>query len=453
MELELPYAWSPRNYQCGIWSHFVPHFEEKRAVAIAHRRWGKDLLGVNLASVASQQRMGTYWHVLPYALQGRAVVWNGIDTMNNRKFLDYFHPRQIESKHENEMRIKMVNGSIWQVIGGDDIDRHVGTNPVGVVLSEYALMDPRVWDYIRPILRENRGWLFIITTIRGKNHAYKAARRAEKLVAEGNKNWFYLNQTIEDTGAVSQAQIDEDRAEGMSEELIEQEYYNNPETAIEGAYYAKQLKKAREDSRICSINIDPKLPVNTYWDVGFGDMTVIILEQQYGFEKRIIDCYANSGEPISHYARILKEKAADKNFSFGEHFGPWDVEQKQLAADGKSIWDVARGLGIRFRVTPQPARKEDGIEQVRNIFPSLWIDGTRCERFLEALGGYRKEPLAAKLQPTGDGAETVYKDKPLHSWESHFADALAIMAWNTKKRSKWGDKKPQEKAEDSFQYV
>jgi len=449
MELKLPYAWSPRSYQLSTWNHFVPHFEEKRAVAIAHRRWGKDLLGIQLASVASQQRLGTYWHVLPYALQGRAVVWNGIDTMNNRKFLDYFHPKQIESKHENEMRVRMVNGSIWQVIGGDDIDRHVGTNPVGVVLSEYALMDPRVWDYIRPILRENRGWLFIITTIRGKNHAYKAAKRAEKLMAEGNKNWFYLNQTIDDTGAVTKEQIDQDREEGMSEELIRQEYYNDADQAIEGAYYAKELKKAREDGRICTIPYDPKLPVNTYWDIGFGDFTVIVFEQMYGFERRIIDCYANSGEAIPHYARILKEKG----YTYGEHYGPWDVEIKQLAAGGKSVWDVARELGIRFRVTPQPARVEDGIEQVRNIFPSLWFDGAKCERLLEALGTYRKEPLAIKLQPTGENAEKAYKDKPLHDWSSHFCDAVRVMAWNTKKRSKWGDHKPQDKAVDNFQYV
>jgi phage terminase large subunit len=459
MELELPYCYSPRLYQIPLWQHFVESgFERKRALVIAHRRWGKDLFALNLASVASQQRMGTYWHVLPFKTQARAVVWNGIDShpTHPRKFRDYFHPRQIAYTNENEMRIHMVNGSVWQAVGGDDFDKLVGTNPVGITISEYALVDPNLVDYLRPILRENKGWLLLITTIRGKNHAYKMAQNFQRRQTQ-DPNYLYVNQTVNDTKkedgtpVITAQDIESDRAEGSSESIIRQEYFNDPEIPIEGAYYITQLMKCREEGRVCSIPYDPKILVNTYWDLGFGDFTVILFVQSHGFEHRVIDVYANTGEIMAHYARVLKEKG----YTYGEHYAPWDVEIKDLKSEGRSIYDIARGLGIKFRVTPQPKRVEDGIEQVRNMFPMLWFDGGKCERLLEALSGYRKEPLPEKLQPTQEdehGRKIIhYKDKAVHSWESHYADAIRVMAWNIRRKEK--TKVMQEKAEDNFSYV
>jgi phage terminase large subunit len=457
VEIELPFRYEPRFYQRHLWSHFVPDAFRKRGVVIAHRRWGKDLLAVNMAACLTQQRIGTYWHVLPFKTQARAVVWNGMDK-TGRKFRSYFPKQLIDYTNENEMRIHLKNGSIYQCTGGDDIDRLVGTNPVGVILSEWAIMDPRVDDYLSPILSENDGWSLKITTIRGKNHAYKDLKKAEKLMLN-NPLWLGVNQTVDDTfdedgkPVFGPEKIQAERDAGRSEQLIRQEYYNDPEAPILGAYYVNELMKCKADGRICKIPYDPRLRVSTYWDLGFGDFTVILFVQTYGFEHRVIDCYANSGEVMAHYARVLQEKG----YTYDEHYAPWDVEIKDLKSDGKSIYDIARGLGIKFRVTPQPRRVEDGIEQVRNMFPSLWFDGAKCERLLEALSSYCKEPLADNLQaPRRDGAddddEVMYKDKPKHNWASHYADAVRVMAWNIRKREK-DDKPLQTTAVDEFAYV
>jgi len=431
-DIELPHRYTPRPYQQALWNHFVPNAERKRAVVIAHRRWGKDLLALNLAVTLSQIRVGTYWHCLPFARQSRAVVWNGIDSNNNIRLLDHIPEEIVERRNENEMRVHFKNGSILQCIGGDDIDRHVGTNPIGVVLSEYAITDPAVWDYIRPILRENKGWCLIITTIRGKNHAYKIAQDYARLQTS-NPNYLYVNQTIDDTKAISAADLEEEKLSGMSEQLIRQEFYNDPEIPLQGAYYVSEITKAHKEGRITNVPYEPKALVHTAWDIGFSDFTVIAFFQIVGQEVRIIDHYAASGEEMSHYARILKEK----EYAFGDHFGPWDLNLKQLAAGGKSVWDVARSLGIKFRVTPQPKSKLDGIEQVRNIFNRLWIDKTKCARLIEALSSYRKELLPEKLQQTGVGEDMkIYKDTPLHDWTSHFADCMRVLAWNIQKSSR-----------------
>ncbi len=453
MELELPHNYTPRAYQCPIWNHFVPDARGKRGVVLAHRRWGKDLLCLNMAVFLSQARVGTYWHVLPYAKQARAVVWHGKDKQG-RSFQSYFPDQIVAHRHENEMRVHLKNGSIWMAVGGDDISRHVGTNPVGYVLSEWSIMDPRVDDYLAPIILENEGWSLKIFTVRGKNHAWKDLQRAERL-QNNNPNWIAVNQTVDvtkdETGrrVFTEEMIQSERDAGRSEQFIRQEYYNDPEIPIEGTYYLNEIMKARADGRILPIPWEPAIPVNTYWDIGFGDFTVILFVQEFGGERRIIDVYANSGEEMGHYAAELTKRG----YNYGRHYGPWDLEIKQLAAGGKSVYDAAIKCGIKFIVTPQPRHVTDGIEQVRNIFPSLWFDSKKCERLIEALSSYRKEPLADKLQLTGS-EEKVYKDSPLHDWTSHYADATRIMAWHAKRKPDLNKKLPDNyNTDDLYAYL
>ena len=49
-----------------------------------------------------------------------------------------------ESVHEGEMKIKLKNGSLWQVVGSDNYHSLVGTPPCGLVFSEWARAVPRI---------------------------------------------------------------------------------------------------------------------------------------------------------------------------------------------------------------------------------------------------------------------------------------------------------------------
>ena len=178
-ELVLPYSWEPRDYQLDVWNYMEGLQENKRAVCVWHRRSGKDVTAINIVSVKSQERVGLYWHLLPTYKQGRAIVWNGF-TRDGRAFLDHFHPDLIEAKNSTEMRITFKNGSQYQVVGTDDINSLVGTNPIGCIFSEYSLHDPGAWEYIRPILLENGGWALFIYTARGRNHGWTLLEMAKK---------------------------------------------------------------------------------------------------------------------------------------------------------------------------------------------------------------------------------------------------------------------------------
>ena len=118
------------------------------------------------------------------------------------------------------MMIEFINGSTWQLIGSDRYDSLVGTNPVGVLFSEYALSDPQAWDYIRPILTENGGWAWFISTPRGKNHFWQLYEMALR-----NEEWHCERLTVDDTDMITEADIQAERDSGMAESTIQQEYY------------------------------------------------------------------------------------------------------------------------------------------------------------------------------------------------------------------------------------
>jgi phage terminase large subunit len=162
-QISLPYLFTPREYQVpflNAWDNGC-----KRLILVGHRRMGKDKMIFAQMAKKMQERVGTYFYFLPTYTQAKKVIWTGADREGFR-FLDHFPPQLVRNKNEQEMRIEMKNGSILQLVGADNIDRIVGTNPIGVVFSEYALMKPQVWNMLSPILAENGGWAVFIFTPR-----------------------------------------------------------------------------------------------------------------------------------------------------------------------------------------------------------------------------------------------------------------------------------------------
>ena len=143
-QVKIPYRWKPRKYQMKLWKYLEDG--GKRAVAVWHRRAGKDSLSLNWTAVAAFERVGVYWHMLPLQTQARKVVWDAIDKQG-RRVIDQVFPKQLrKSINSQEMKIELVNGSIWQCLGSDNYNSLVGANPVGVVFSEYSIADPAAWD-------------------------------------------------------------------------------------------------------------------------------------------------------------------------------------------------------------------------------------------------------------------------------------------------------------------
>lgn len=217
MEVTIPHKFQPRLYQLKALEAIDNGI--KRFIWVWHRRSGKDktAFGAVIPKKAFT-RIGTYFYILPTYSQAKKVIWDGIDK-DGFKFLDHIPKAVIKSLNETDMQIELVNGSIIQLIGADNIDRIVGTNPIGVIFSEYSLMKPNVWDFIRPILAENGGWAGFIFTPRGMNHAWKLVQ-----VALANPlEWFVSILGVDDTEAISRETLEQERKE-MPQVLYDQEY-------------------------------------------------------------------------------------------------------------------------------------------------------------------------------------------------------------------------------------
>jgi len=366
------------------------------------------------------KRVGNFWHLFPKQTQARKAIWNGIDGQG-RKILNQVFPPEIRTKTQStEMMIELVNGSTWQLCGSDNYDSLVGSNPVGVVFSEWALCDPSAWAYIRPMLAENGGWAIFIYTARGKNHGYSLAK-----MAEDNPEWFYQLLTVDDTKredgspVIPPAVIAEERAEGMTEDMIQQEYYCSFDAQIPGAVYGDDLRVAVDDKRICSVPIDPSLPLNSAWDLGYNDQTSVWYWQTLGKEIRLVGFYENNRKDVGHYVVKIKEFALQHGCSWelGRHLGPHDVTTHGM--DGKTAQMYAQEAGMRLEKTVRPKRKWDGIMAVRRIFPRLWIDKRRAELGLNCLSSYHR---------VFDEKKQVFTNEPVHDWASHGADALQTLA-------------------------
>lgn len=359
--------------------------------------------------------------MLPTTVQGRKVVWDGL-TKDGQRVLDAWgnwrNPGSglVKKIRNDEMKIELDNGSIWQVVGSDNYNALVGSNPVGVVFSEYSIANPAAWDFIRPILAENGGWALFIYTPRGRNHGADLYEMARK-----NPDWFSEVLKVDDTGAIPLEAIEDERAAGMSEDMIRQEFYCSFDAAVVGSYYGQLLNDLEDQGRIGSVPYDPRALVTTGWDLGYNDATAIWCAQIVDNDVHIIDYYANSGVGLDHYAQWLLSKP----YAYHQHLLPHDGRDGELIA-GTSVVSHLRGLlgnSVTVLEREQRLEREEGINAVRVLLPRCKFDAEKCAEGLKALRLYRRE---------WNEERKTFSDRPYHDWTSDPADAFRSLATGLK---------------------
>jgi hypothetical protein len=427
-EIILPNNWEPRDDQFPLWEYLQNG--GKRAVEVAHRRWGKDDVGLHYTACALHKRIGNYWHMLPKYAQCRKAIWDAINPRTGKKRIDEAFPEEIrKNTNKQEMKIEFKCGSTWQLVGSDNYNQLVGSPPVGLVLSEYALANPLAWAYLRPILLENNGWALFIYTSRGDNHG-----KVLYYMAESEPSWFAELTPADKSPVFNRDQLKAERNEyiltygqDLGEALFNQEYFCSFEGAQLGAFYTKQLVVAKREKRITNVPYDPNFEVYTFWDLGVDDSTTIWFMQQVGTDIRWIDYYENCGEGMSHYAKVLKEK----DYVYGDHYLPHDGDAKKLGEEAESPRQVLERLNIKPIIIVQRPRDNmavlRGINAVRSKFNYFWFDERKCQQGLLALQQYHAEY---------DEGHKKMKDSPAHDWSSHGADAMRTYGAGFKQKVK-----------------
>lgn len=394
----------------------------KRAIEIAHRRWGKDEIVLGATCTLAHQRIASYWHCLPEYEQGRKALWDAINAHTGKRRIDEAFPPEIrESKDEQKMFIKLKCGSTWQIIGSDRYDATVGAGVAGIAYSEWALANPSAWAYHRPMLEENNGWAAFITTPRGRNHA-----KAMYDMAKSNPRWFAEISSITDTEALTKEQLAESLQEYIAlygEDLgraqFEQEYLCSFNAAILGAFYAREMLAVRQEGRICEIEPNYSRPIHRAWDIGVKDDTSIWWFQVVGGQVFVLDCYTASGAGIDHYAEYVHNLAAERGWKLGTDYVPHDAAQRQWAVPGaKTIIQQMQSYGLHPEQVPN-STKLNGINAGRKTL-AVSVFHPRCEEVgISALEQYRRE---------WDDEKKTFKASEVHDWTSHLADAWRYLS-------------------------
>ncbi len=411
----LPNNWRPRTYQKPLWKALEGGC--LRAYEVAHRRWGKDDVCLHWEACSAFRRVGNYWHMLPEATQARKAIWDAINPHTGKRRIDEAFPLDIRKRTvDQEMKIEFANGSIWQVLGSDNYNSYVGAPPVGVVFSEWALADPAAWAYTMPILEENGGFAFFITTPRGRNHAadfYKMALET--------KGWFCEKQPATNTGVFSSEQLARIRAEliaqyGLDEgdAKYEQEYLCSFDAALPGSYYGREMNAAENAGRISGVPWSPGHEVIAVFDLGHGDSTGIVFIQIVGREPRIIDYHESSGQSIDFYARLLREKP----YPISRLILPHDADHGRLST-GISYEAQFRQHGFQTVVLPKTNNVNADINIARALINQVWFDAKNCARLLDCLRNYHRK---------WDEKNKLFKLNPNHNWASNGADAFRYTA-------------------------
>lgn len=437
--INLPHEFKPRDYQMPVMRAMVPELfppepseydlmmgmppgtpdNVKNAVLVWHRRAGKDKCSINILICRAMIDVpGYYLYMAPEASQARKIIWQGIGS-DGMKFIDHIPKGLIKTKRDQEMYIELINGSIIQVGGADNFDSLVGTNPKGIVFSEYSIQNPAALQYFRPMLVENGGWSLFVYTSRGHNHGHTLHKIAKERYEEGDKDWFHQIVTIDEskradgTPVVTHQQFVDEVRNGMPEATALQEFYCDFDQGMPGAYYADLLSKLRKEGSVGHFPHDPKLQVITAWDLGLNDATAIWYIQVVNNMPRVIDYDEAANVPMTEWIRRVK----DKPYNYFDHIGPHDLNQRDQMS-GFTRLEQCKELGFYFTVAPKLSRA-DGIEASRALLPICQFHEETCSMGLEALTAYER---------VYDEKLKTFKDNPLHNWASHGADAWRYLA-------------------------
>lgn len=427
MKISLPNNWTPRSYQFNLWGKLSAGI--KRGVVVWPRRHGKDDVMLNHVACAAHERVGNYWYCAPIYSQCRKAFWDAVNPHTGKKRIDMAFPEELRAAtNSQEMKITFKNGSTVQFVGSDAFDTLVGSTPVGIVFSEYALANPNAWAFMRPILLENDGWAMFVSTPRGKNHFYDLF-----MMAAESDGWFSEILTNYDTGLFSEEQMQEELREMIAQygesygrALWEQEYYCSFEASLPGAIYGEELAWMAQNGRICKVEFDPEYPVHTAWDLGFSDETAIWFWQIVAGELRLIDYHESSLKSVEFYADLLKRMKAEKKYNYGTHWLPHDARPRTLASGGKSILQQLLDFDIGRCVIAPRLDIEEGIQATRATLKVCWIDEENCREGLNHLKQYHR---------SWDDEKKIFSSNPVHDQHSHGSDAMRILSlvWRREK--------------------
>jgi len=390
------------NLNLAARPQFVPYLtrEQRWASVIAHRRAGKTvacIMDLVKKAVEHTGREPRFAYVAPTYTQAKDVAWSYLK--------EYTSAIPGMEKSESELSVTFPhNKARIRLYGAENYDRIRGLYLDGVVIDETGDIDPRAWpEVIRPALSDRKGWATFIGTPKGRNAFYDLHTKAK-----ADDVWFTDELRASKTGIIDELEL-ADAKRTMTAEAYAQEYECSFQAAIVGAFYGREMATAEQDGRIGRVPHDRSADVFASWDLGIGDSMAIWVGQIIGREWHWINYYESSGFALDHYVDWIKALP----YKVHHHYLPHDGEARELQT-GKSRKQFLEERNLSVSIVPRH-EPMDGIDAARVRFNRMWFDEEKCARGIDCLRMYRSEY---------DDKNQVLRQRPLHDWASHGADAF-----------------------------
>lgn len=404
MEKRIEIDYYPRRWATGLHEAIT-----RWIILVLHRRAGKTTAVLNhLQRDCLRIKESQFGFIAPTYKQAKRIAWDIAKKM----------ARDIPGVqfNESELIVRYPNGSKLFLAGSDNPDSLRGIALWGVGFDEYPQQPSNIFsEIISKCLADHLGYAIFFGTPKGKNEFYRILQSARE-----NPEWTVIVRTIDDsirdevgeTINNLKVALEDDRKlvdQGiMTEDEFMQEWYCSFDASVKGAYYAKEIRTARESGRIKIVPYDTALKVHTVWDLGVGKNLAIGFYQATMNERRMIDYWEGGPtEGLQQSAVMLQ----NKGYVYGKHFAPHDINAKEITT-GKSRLDTAREFGIHFEVVPSIS-VESGIEKGRLFWSKLWVDEKNCAIWMDAISQYRQE---------WDDRKGCFIERPVHDWTSHPGD-------------------------------
>jgi hypothetical protein len=239
-------------------------------VIVAGRRWGKTQMSrCRLLAWALQHPGRRYWYIAPDRKMAKDIMWADLKAV--------LHPSWVQKVMETDLEVTLVSGSTIRLVGADEPDNLRGRKLGGVILDEYADMDPLTWaEVIRPSLADLQGPAWFIGTPKAFNHFYDLFTRGQR----GDPDWQSWQFRSTDNPFLPAAEVEAARKD-MDPKTFRQEWEASFEAPSGRVYYA--FTRTRH---VSPVTLDPALPVSLAFDFNLNPATCVI-GQAHGPDVRV----------------------------------------------------------------------------------------------------------------------------------------------------------------------
>ena len=338
-------------------------------VVVAGRRFGKTFLSIGeLSRAALRKPNANCWYLAPTFRAAKDIAWDMlVNTM----------PEELIAKrNESELTLKLINGSVISIKGGEAYDNLRGRSLDFVVLDEVADMRPQVWtEVVRPSLSDRQGSALFIGTPKGRNHFYDLWTTG----ADKQEGWASFQFTTLEGGNVPEEEVTAAKRD-LDERTFKQEYLANFVNYSGIIYYnfdrTETVRKEYEEEGTLHIGMDFNLdPMSAVVAVKVGDTLQIIDE--------IVIYGSNTDEIVDE----IKHRYPDRRITV---YPDPACRQRKTSAGGRTDLSILQNAGFAVKVRNSHTAIRDRINAVNARLLSadgvrhLYVD-PKCKQVIKSL--------------------------------------------------------------------